>query len=55
MTMRPTGILIDLATDGPGVTSDEPLEELGRNLALPPLPEPQRARIEEPLVSLDNS
>jgi glyoxalase family protein len=51
---EPNGILIELATDDPGFTSDEPLEDLGRSLALPPLLEPQRARIEEALVSLDN-
>ena len=40
------GILFELATDGPGFATDEPLETLGERLALPPFLEPQRARIE---------
>jgi glyoxalase family protein len=40
------GILFELATDGPGFATDEPLESLGERLALPPFLEPQRAQIE---------
>jgi glyoxalase family protein len=50
---EPNGVLIELATDGPGFTSDESLAELGQNLALPPLLEGQRRRIEEALTPLD--
>lgn len=40
------GILFELATDGPGFASDEPLESLGEKLALPPFLEKRRAEIE---------
>lgn len=40
------GILFELATDGPGFATDEPLETLGERLALPPFLEPQRQEIE---------
>jgi glyoxalase family protein len=40
------GILFELATDGPGFASDEPLETLGERLALPPFLEPRRKEIE---------
>lgn len=40
------GILFELATDGPGFATDEPLETLGERLALPPFLEPQRKEIE---------
>ncbi|MBE2184283.1 MAG: ring-cleaving dioxygenase [Anaerolineae bacterium] len=40
------GILFELATDGPGFASDEPLEHLGETLALPPFLEPYREQIE---------
>lgn len=33
---EPSGVLFELATMGPGFTADEPLEELGQNLSLPP-------------------
>jgi len=46
------GILFELATDGPGFASDEPLATLGERLALPPFLEPQRARIEAGLRPL---
>ena len=44
------GILFELATDGPGFAADEPLEELGEKLALPPFLEPHREQIEAPLL-----
>lgn len=47
-----SGILFELATDGPGFDSDEPLETLGERLALPPFLEPRRAQIEAGLQPL---
>jgi glyoxalase family protein len=41
-----SGILFELATDGPGFATDEPLEALGERLALPPFLEAQRDQIE---------
>jgi glyoxalase family protein len=46
------GILFELATDGPGFAADEPLEELGEQLALPPFLEPYRDQIEAGLKPL---
>jgi glyoxalase family protein len=46
---EPNGILCEIATDGPGFATDEPLESLGERLALPPFLEPQRAVIERGL------
>lgn len=43
---EPNGILIELATDGPGFTIDEPLATLGEQLSLPPFLEHRRAEIE---------
>jgi glyoxalase family protein len=43
---EPNGILFEIATDGPGFATDEPLEHLGEKLALPPFLEPRRAQIE---------
>jgi glyoxalase family protein len=43
------GILFEIATDPPGFTEDEKLEELGDNLRLPPWMEKARAQIEENL------
>lgn len=40
------GILFEIATDGPGFATDEPLETLGERLALPPFLEPRRTEIE---------
>jgi glyoxalase family protein len=31
----PSGIIVEMATEGPGFTVDEPLEELGSKLILP--------------------
>lgn len=49
---EPGGVLFEIATDNPGFTVDEPLEELGRNLKLPAQYEAQRAAIEKHLVPL---
>ena len=48
----PGGILFELATDGPGFASDEPMDALGETLALPPFLEPRRAEIEAGLRPL---
>ena len=43
------GILIELATDGKGFTVDSSVEQLGKNLDLPPFLEEKRAEIEAAL------
>src|SRR5256885_10705931 len=43
---EPNGILFEIATDGPGFATDEPLQTLGEKLALPPFLEPRRKEIE---------
>jgi glyoxalase family protein len=50
--MTPSGVLFEIATDGPGMTSDEPLEHLGERLSLPPFLEGRRAEIEQGLEPL---
>lgn len=50
---EPNGILFELATDGPGFATDEPVEHLGESLALPPFLEAKRAQIEAHLKPLD--
>lgn len=50
---EPGGVLFEIATDNPGFTVDESLEELGKNLKLPAQYEPRRKQIEEHLVKLD--
>lgn len=56
-TNDPDGHIVELATLGPGFTVDEPLEELGTSLKLPPWYEKQRARITTllPPVTLPSS
>ena len=49
---EPNGILFEIATDGPGFATDEPLESLGEKLALPPFLEPRRREIEAGLKPL---
>ncbi len=49
---EPSGILFEIATDGPGFAADEPLESLGEKLALPPFLEPRRKDIEAGLKPL---
>ncbi|MCX7606416.1 MAG: ring-cleaving dioxygenase [Bacteroidia bacterium] len=44
--LEPGGILFELATEGPGFTADETLDELGEKLILPPWIEPQREQVE---------
>jgi glyoxalase family protein len=50
---EPNGILFEIATDGPGFASDEPMDRLGEKLALPPFLEPRRVQIEAGLRPLD--
>lgn len=49
----PNGILFELATDGPGFATDEPLETLGESLSLPPFLENKRAEIEASIKPLN--
>ena len=49
---EPNGILFEIATDGPGFATDEPMEALGERLALPPFLEGRRAEIEAGLKPL---
>ncbi|WP_041289215.1 ring-cleaving dioxygenase [Kribbella flavida] len=52
---EPGGVLLEIATDQPGFTVDEPLLELGRSLKLPPWLEPTREQIENSLPALELS
>ena len=49
---EPGGVLFELATDNPGFTVDEPLQELGTHLKLPAQYEPMRPQIERGLPPL---
>lgn len=49
---EPNGILFEIATDGPGFAVDEPIEQLGEKLSLPPFLESRRAAIEANLKPL---
>ncbi len=49
---EPGGVLLEVATTRPGFAIDEPLDELGRGLKLPPWEEPNRAEIEAALPSI---
>jgi glyoxalase family protein len=49
---EPSGVLFEIADDGPGFTVDGPAEELGRKIILPPRFEPHRERIEALLTPL---
>jgi glyoxalase family protein len=50
--LEPGGVLFELATDGPGFSVDEKLENLGESLVLPPWLETERAAIEAALPRL---
>ncbi|WP_285735108.1 ring-cleaving dioxygenase [Nocardiopsis sp. ATB16-24] len=50
---EPGGVLLEIATDGPGFDYDEPLLELGRSLRLPPWLEPNREQIASRLPELE--
>ena len=47
---EPGGVLLEVATAGPGFTIDEDVAHLGRSLKLPPWEEPYRREIEAGLV-----
>ncbi len=49
---EPSGVLFEIADDGPGFTVDVPLEELGTKVILPPFLESRRAEIEARLTPL---
>jgi glyoxalase family protein len=49
---EPNGVLFEIATDGPGFATDEPMETLGESLSLPPFLEHRRAEIETNLKPL---
>ncbi len=49
---EPNGVLFEIATDGPGFASDEPMESLGEKLSLPPFLEKRRKEIEAGLKPL---
>src|SRR5439155_13493423 len=47
---EPSGVLFEIATMGPGFTTDEPLEHLGERLSLPPAFEHLREQLEPVLT-----
>ncbi len=49
---EPGGVLFQIATDLPGFTVDQPLEQLGKRLMLPPWLEPKRVQLEQILPRL---
>ena len=49
---EPSGVLLEIATDGPGFATDETLENLGTTLKLPPQFEGSRAQIEANIAPL---
>jgi glyoxalase family protein len=49
---EPGGVLLEIATDGPGFEIDEAADRLGERLCLPPWLEPMRESIERRLPSL---
>lgn len=49
---EPGGILFEIATDGPGFATDEPMDKLGEKLSLPPFLEGRRKEIEAGLKVL---
>jgi glyoxalase family protein len=51
---EPSGVLFELATEGPGFGVDEPFESLGESLTLPERYEPLRERLELTLAPLHN-
>ncbi|RJF68927.1 ring-cleaving dioxygenase [Deinococcus cavernae] len=51
----PAGLIIELATDGPGFATDEAPDSLGERLSLPPFLEAHRAEIEAKVRPLSGS
>jgi glyoxalase family protein len=52
---EPGGVLFEIATDPPGFTVDQKVEELGNKLMLPKLLEPIRERLEKVLPKIELS
>ena len=52
---RTGGVLFEIATDEPGFTVDEPLQQLGSTLQLPPDLEERRPELESVLPGLDRT
>jgi len=50
-----SGVLFEIATDGPGFTADEPVEALGETLQLPPWLDDRREELAKQLAPLDRS
>src|SRR5206468_2072324 len=51
---EPSGVLYEIATKGPGFSTDEDMEHLGEKLILPPAFEHLRAQVEPMLTPLPN-
>jgi len=49
---EPGGVLLEIATDGPGFAVDEPVASLGQALKLPPFLESRRREIEDALPAV---
>ncbi len=49
---EPGGVLFEIATDPPGFSIDESVEQLGTHLKLPPWLEPHRSEIEKVLLPI---
>ena len=49
---EPSGVLFEIATLGPGFAVDEPQDELGEHLSLPPDYERLRSQLEQTLTPL---
>ena len=50
---EPGGVLFEIATDPPGFTLDQKVEDLGETLMLPKWLEPVRERLEKVLPKID--
>jgi glyoxalase family protein len=50
---EPGGVLFEIATDPPGFTLDQKVEDLGERLMLPKWLEPVRERLEKVLPKID--
>ena len=50
---EPGGVIFELASNNPGFTVDELLNELGTHLKLPPQYEPMRSQLQKILIPLD--
>lgn len=51
--MAPGGVVFEVATDGPGFGADEPRDELGTSLRLPPWLEARRGDLEQRLPAIE--